>query len=222
MDTRSHAARLSFVVFLAAGLAALADPARAAVIGAQLGVDRAGIDGDSPPNTGYSDKVGLVAGIQGEFGFAQSLSLSLQPSFVQKKTGVRIAPPTRGASTTELDLSFDYVSVPVLMKFAMASGRTYVAGGVTVDFLTAATLSGEGSDQDVTSAYNSTGFGAVLGFGLVFPAGRTRFTTELRYVQGIANMTTGTAAAAAGALAPRLHSTGWELIVGSLLPVGKH
>jgi hypothetical protein len=108
------------------------------------------------------------------------------------------------------------------MKFAMASGRTYVAGGVTVDFLTAATLSGEGSDQDVTSAYNSTGFGAVLGFGLVFPAGRTRFTTELRYVQGIANMTTGTAAAAAGALAPRLHSTGWELIVGSLLPVGKH
>jgi hypothetical protein len=62
----------------------------------------------------------------------------------------------------------------------------------------------------------------VLGFGLVFPAGRTRFTTELRYVQGIANMTTGTAAAAAGALAPRLHSTGWELIVGSLLPVGKH
>jgi hypothetical protein len=119
-------------------------------------------------------------------------------------------------------LAFDYVSVPVVVKFAKAGGRTYVAGGVTVDFLTSATLSGEGADRDVTSAYNSTGFGAVLGFGVVFPAGRTRFTTELRYVQGISNMTTGTAAAAAGALAPRLHSSGWELIVGNLIPVGKH
>jgi hypothetical protein len=210
------------VVLLAVGIAAGADAAQAAVVGAQLGVDRAGLDGDTPPNSHYTDKFGLVAGIQGEIGFAQGLSLSLQPSFVQKKSGVEIAPSTRGGSPTELELSFDYVSVPVVMKFAMAGGRTYVAGGVTVDFLTTATLSGQGADQDVTSAFNSTGFGAVLGFGLVFPAGRTRFTTELRYVQGIANMTTGTAAAAAGALAPRLHSTGWELIVGNLLPIGRH
>jgi hypothetical protein len=35
-------------------------------------------------------------------------------------------------------------------------------------------------------------------------------------------MTTGSAAAAAGALAPRLHSSGLQLIVGNLLPVGKH
>jgi hypothetical protein len=61
----------------------------------------------------------------------------------------------------------------------------------------------------------------VLGFGVVFPVGRTRLTTELRFVQGIANMTTGAAAAAAGALAPRLHSNGWELIVGDLLQVGR-
>jgi len=222
MDMGSHSVRLLFVVLLATAIAAGADGAQAAVVGAQLGVDRAGIDGDSPPNSHYSDKVGLVAGIQGEVGFAQDLSLSVQPSFVQKKSGVVVAPSTRGGSSTELALSFDYVSVPVVVKFAKAGGRTYVAGGVTVDFLTAATLSGQGSDRDVTSAFGNTGFGAVLGFGVVFPAGRTRFTTELRYVQGIANMTTGAAAEASGALAPRLHSTGWELIVGSLLPVGRH
>jgi hypothetical protein len=222
MDTRSHSTRLLlFVVLLATGIWAGADGAQAAHVGAQLGLDRAGLDGDTPPNSQYTDKVGLVAGIQAEFGFARDLSLSLQPSFVQKRSGVQIPPSTRGASTTELELSFDYVSVPVIVKFAKAGGRTYVAGGVTVDFLTAATLSGQGSDQDVTSAFNSTGFGAVLGFGVVFPVGRTRLTTELRFVQGIANMTTGAAAAAAGALAPRLHSNGWELIVGDLLQVGR-
>jgi hypothetical protein len=209
-------------LLLATGIAAGADAAHAALVGAQLGVDRAGIDGDAPPNSQYTDKVGLVAGIQGEIGLARALSLSLQPSFVQKKCGVLIAPSSRGGSTTELELSFDYLSVPVVVKFAKAGGRTYVAGGVTVDFLTSATLSGQGSDRDVTSAFSSTGFGAVLGFGVVFPAGRTRFTTELRYVQGIANMTTGAEAEALGALAPRLHSTGWELILGNLLPVGRH
>jgi len=214
-------ARLLFVVLLATGIAERADAGPAAVVGAQIGVDRSGIDGDAPPNSQYTDKFGLVAGIQGEIGFAQDLSLSLQPSFVQKRSGVLIAPSTRGGSTTELQLSFDYVSVPIVVKFARASGRTYVAGGVSFDFLTAATLSGQGSDRDVTSAYNDTGFGAVLGLGVVSRVGRTHLTTELRFVQGISNMTMGGAAAAAGALAPRLHSNGWELIVGDLLGVGR-
>ena len=222
MPTRSHSACLLIVVLLSTGVMARTDGAQAAAVGAQVGVDRAGVDGDTPPNSQYQDKVGGVAGIQGEIGVARDLSLSLQPSFVQKKCAVLVAPSTRNGSTTELELAFDYVSVPVVVKFAQAGGRIYVAGGVTVDFLTAATLSGQGSDRDVMSAYNNTGFGAVLGFGVVIPAGRTRFTTELRLVQGIANMTSGTAAETAGALAPRLHATGWELIVGNLLPVGKH
>ena len=194
---------------------------RAAAIGAQLGVDRSGLDGDMPPNSQYTDKIGLVAGVQGEFGFAHDLALSLQPSFVQKKSGVTILPATRGGNTTELELAFDYISIPVLVKFSKAAGRTYVSGGVSVDFLTGAKLSGQGLDRDVKSAFNSTGLGAVLGLGVVIPAGRTHFTTEFRIVQGIANMTTGSAAAAAGALAPRLHSAGLELIVGDLLPLGR-
>lgn len=221
MDTRSRAARLSVFVLLALGFVAGADAARAAAVGAQLGVDRSGIDGDIPPNSAYTYKYGLVAGVQGEIGFAHDLSLSVQPSFVQERSGLSIAPATRGGGTTELVLAFDYVSVPVLVKFAKAAGRTYVAGGVTVDFLTGATLSGQGSDRDVTSAYDGTGFGAVLGFGVVFPAGRTRFTTELRYVQGITNMLTGSVAEATGALAPRLHSSGLQLIVAGLLPAGR-
>lgn len=212
--------RLTIALLLAAAVAAGADEARAAAIGAQLGADRSGVDGDVPPNSEYVDRFGVVAGIQGEFGFARDLSLSLQPSFVQKQTTVRLFPEDGGGAKAELDLSFDYVSVPVLVKFAMAGGRTYVTGGVSVDFLTTARLSGGGSDRDVTSAYTGTGLGAVLGFGLVFPAGRTRFTTELRLVQGITNMHTGAVSETTGALARRLHSHGLELVVGSLFPVG--
>lgn len=221
MATRLHGARLLIPILVATGIAVAAGAAQAAVVGAQLGLDRAGIDGDTPPNTAYIDKAGLVAGIQGEIGLARDLSLSLQPSFVQKRSGVQNAPSSPGGSTTELELAFDYVSVPVLVKFAQAGGRTYVAGGVTLDFLTTAKLSGQGSDLDVKSAYNSTGLGAVLGFGVVFPAGRTHLTAELRFVQGLSNMRTGAAAEAVGALASRLHSNGWELILGDLIPLGR-
>ena len=218
-DTGSRFVRVWFVVLLAT-VALRAGQARAAAIGAQIGVDRARIDGDAPPNSEYTSKYGVVAGVQGELGLARDLVLSLQPSYVRRLNGVLIAPSTRGGSPTELQLAFDCVSVPLVLKFAKAGGRTYVTGGVTTDFVTAVTLSGAGSDRDVSSAYKSTAFGALLGFGVVFPAGRTRFTTELRFVQGLTNLNTGAAAAAAGALAPRLHSSGLELIVGSLFPVG--
>jgi hypothetical protein len=209
-----------FVGLLAVVVASRTGEARAAAVGAQLGLDRGRIDGDAPPNSQYTSKYGVVAGIQGELGFAHALSLSLQPSYVHRLNGVLFSPSSRGGSPTELDLAFDYVSVPLVVKFAQAGARTFVSGGVTADFVTAATLSGSGPDRDVKSVYKSTAFGALLGFGVVFPAGRTHFTTELRFVQGLTNMNTGTAAAAAGALAPRLHSSGLELIVGNLFPVG--
>ena len=205
-----------FVLVLAAALLAGAAPARAASIGAQLGVDRSGVAGDTPPNSQYVDEYGLVAGLQGEIGFAHDLLLSLQPSFVQKRSSVQTA-TTRSGDPIERDLAFDYISVPLLVKFAKAGGRTYIVGGASVDFLSAATLAG----YDVKSAYNSTAFDAVLGFGVAFPMGHARLTTELRLVQGLSNMNSGGIADATGALAPRLHSSGLELIVGSLLPVGR-
>ena len=205
-----------FVLVLAAALLAGAAPARAASIGAQLGVDRSGVDGDTPPNSQYVDEYGLVAGLQGEIGFAHDLLLSLQPSFVQKRSGVQTA-TTRSGDPVERELGFDYFSVPLLVKFAKAGGRTYIVGGASVDFLSAATLAG----YDVKSAYNSTAFDAVLGFGVAFPMGHARLTTELRLVQGLSNLNSGGIADATGALAPRLHTSGLELIVGSLLPVGR-
>ena len=215
------AARRLFIVFLIATIAACAGQARAAAIGAQVGLDRSGIDGDVPSGSEYLDKAGFLAGLQGEIGIAHDLSLSVQPTYAQKKGDIQFAPTTPEGSTTKFELAFDYVTVPILVKFAQAHGRTFVTGGFSADFLTKATLSGEGTDRDVKSAYKDTGVGALLGFGVVFPAGRTHLTAELRLVQGITNMTGGTVSEATGALAQRLHSSGVQLIVGSLFPIGK-
>jgi hypothetical protein len=61
--------------------------------------------------------------------------------------------------------------------------------------------------------------GALFGFGVVFPVGRPKLTTELRYVQGLVNLSNDSGDAST-ALPDRFHSGGLELMAGILFPLG--
>ena len=193
--------------------------APAASVGALLGLNRCAISGDAPPNTAYGAGAGLMAGVQGDFALTSDLSLSLQPMFVQRRTTIRAADAEESGDERQLDLDLDYISVPVLVKFGASGGRTYFAGGLDVSFLSSASVSGEGVDEDIKSLLHSTDVGAVFGFGVVFPMGRPRLTTEIRYVQGLVNLR----AAEEGLvqeLPERFHSSGLQLMAGVLFPLG--
>ncbi|HEX5030189.1 MAG TPA: porin family protein [Candidatus Eisenbacteria bacterium] len=206
-------------------LVSIASPthARAAAVGALLGVGRQAISGDAPPNTSYGARGGLIAGVQGEMALTPSIALCVQPSFAQRRTTLTSVDDVTGEDA--LDLNLDYVSVPVLLKFGAAGGRTYFAGGVDIGFLQSAHLTGDGLDRDIKDRFNSMDVGALFGFGVVFPVGRPRLTTELRYVQGLVNLSSGdfaeAAASTATSLPDRFHSGGLELMAGILFPLGK-
>jgi hypothetical protein len=217
-----HAVRagLGLTFLLATGVALDAHTARAAALGAVLGVDRCGISGDAPPNTEYNLESGLVAGVQGELGIGKDISVGLQPMYVRRRTEVKAADESNASGERLLELSLDYISVPVVVKFGAANGHTYVAGGVDLGFLNSARISGEGIDEDVKSLFNTMDLSALLGFGVVFPVGRPRLTAELRYVQGLVNLADGEAAGATQDLPNRFHSDGWQLTAGILFPLG--
>jgi hypothetical protein len=189
--------------------------ARAAAVGALLGVGRQGISGDAPPNTSYGARGGLIAGVQGEIDLTQNIALSVQPRITQRRTSLTSVDDVTGENA--LDLNLDYVSVPVLLKFG--AGRTYFAGGVDLGFLNSAHLTGQGLDEDIKDRFNSTDVGALFGFGVNFPVGRPHLTTELRYVQGLVNLSNDSSTAAS--LPDRFHSGGLELMAGILFPLGK-
>jgi hypothetical protein len=212
--------RSVFVLMLCAGSALSSGTSWAAAVGALVGLSRCGIGGDAPPNTEYGDNSRLLGGVQGEIGLGRAVSLSLQPMYVRRSTSLTTVDSTDISSESELDLALDYVAVPVVVKFSAASGRTYVAGGVDIGFLTAARLSGEGLDEEVKDSFNSVDVGALLGFGVVFPIGRPLLTTELRYVQGLVNLA-GDASGAIRDLPDRFHSDGWQLTAGILFPLGR-
>lgn len=214
-------ARRSLLLLVTVSIASPAH-AHAGAVGALLGVGRQGISGDAPPNTSYGARGGLIAGVQGEISLTPTIALSVQPSFAQRRTTLTSVEDATGESA--LDLNLDYVSVPVLLKFE--AGRTYFAGGVDVGFLKSAHLTGNGLDEDIKDRFNSTDVGALFGFGVVFPVGTPRLTTELRYVQGLVNLSGGFASSdvdgsTASSLPDRFHSGGLELVAGILFPIGK-
>ena len=200
-----------------------AHPARAASVGAVLGLNRSGIGGDAPQNTEYGGQTGLLGGVQAEIGLGDEISLSLQPMYVRRGTSLMAADSVEASGEREAELTLDYVALPVVVKFNAARGRTYVAGGLDIAFLTAARVTGEGLDEDVKSSLEGIDVGALLGFGVVFPAGRVRLPIELRYVQGLVNLSGDSASGAIADLPERFHSSGWQFTAGILFPLGgKH
>lgn len=197
-----------------------ASPARAAAIGAILGLDRGAISGDAPPNTNYGGGMGWIAGVEVEFPITSDLALSLQPRINHRTTELTSA-DEESPDESVADLEFDYVSVPLVLKLEAAGGRTYVAGGVDLAFLTSARLTGDGIDEDIESLLHGTDVGALLGFGVVFPVGTPRITTELRYVQGLVNLSNDSEGATLRNLPDRFHMSGWQLTAGILFPLGK-
>jgi hypothetical protein len=208
-------------MLLAALLAFGATPAHAAAVGAILGLNRAGISGDAPPDAEYNSKTGLMAGVQAEIGLTQEISLSLQPMYVMRGAGLTVADSTANSGERDLELALEYVAVPVVVKIATASGRTYVTGGVDVAFLSGATLTDGDLDKDVKTALCDMDLGALLGFGVVFPLGRPRLTVEARYVQGLVNLGGDAEGAATPNLPDRFRSTGLQLTAGILIPLGR-
>jgi hypothetical protein len=218
---RLLAASLALAALLAVVAALGAATAQAAAVGALLGVNRCGISGDAPPDAEYKAKAGLLAGAQGEIDIAKGISLSLQPMYVRRGTGVTAVDTSADSGESDLGLALDYFAAPVVVKFVAAGGHTYFAGGVDVAFLTAATLSGDGLDEDVKDSFNSLDVGALLGFGVVFPIGRPRLTAELRYVQGLVNLGGDATGGPIRNLPDRFRSTGLQLTAGILFPLGR-
>ena len=208
-------------VLLAALLAFGATPAHGAAVGALLGMNRAGITGDAPPDTEYNSKTGLMAGVQAEIGLTQDISLSLQPMYVRRGTGLTVTDSTTSSRERSLTLALDYVAVPVVVKFSGMGGRTYFAGGLDVAFLSGATLSDGGTEADVKDSFNSVDVGALFGFGVVFPIGRPRLTVEARYVMGLVDLGDSAGSGATPNLPDRFRSTGMQLTAGILLPLGR-
>ena len=187
-------------------------------IGIYGGLNNAKLSGDTPRNTSYGGKTGLVFGVMGEFRIAKDVMLGLQPMYIQKGATPTIAPITEGGDPIENDLSMDYISLPVLVKIESGNGVTYVTGGLDLAFLMDASLTTPNDERDVKDLLQDIDLSMVFGFGAKIPLGAPLLTLEFRYAQSLLNV--ADMQVGQDNLPVRFRSSGFQLLAGLIFPLG--
>ena len=180
-DTMTNAnARPYFRCLLAAGLllSPLAASALTLGIGPKGGMNFGDAAVDSHDET--ESRQGLAVGGQIEFGAASTISLQVEPMYVQK--GARF--DVLGATTRG---DFDYLEIPVLIKAKLgpANAHLYTFAGPSIGI----NLNTEGSIGDLEGNFEdeaaSTVFSGDIGIGGEFQlADRIMLSADIRYSHG--------------------------------------
>lgn len=165
--------------------------AQVEAIGFRLGLSRTTQGGgfaELAENNDFDVKArtGFVAGAYVDYalrGVYEGLSVQAGLDLAQK--GTRIDRRS-GESFRELDIT--YVDVPLLAKLAFAydAFRPYVLGGPVFSFKQGTSATADGQSIDPDDELTGTDLGLALGLGVQ----RDRLGIEVRYVHGVANIST--------------------------------
>ena len=160
-------------------------------LGLVAGANGAVLNGDSPKEVSYNRSWGLNLSVAGEFELSDDILLCFQPGYSQNGTIVAVEKKDIKDPVDSLNLSLDYLSVPVLVKVLTMSGRTYFSGGLEFGYLVdaeAITIGGSEVVTPIPDAFQNFNVSMIFGFGIIFPLSTSKVTIEIRYNQGLSNL----------------------------------
>lgn len=201
---------------LVCGLALAAPLGAETHIGVLAGVSLAKLSlTPAEPGGEFSTRAGLAAGAVVDVGLGKSVSLRIEPIYIEKGSNVRI--DIFGPSTGDLKLS--YVEVPLLVKFSLGSGgaRPYLLAGPTASYLLRAKgFSDEsGETTDILDVFKRADVGVSFGAGVRMPAGHAAVFVEGRYTLGLKDIQKDKAESD-----PTLKNRSVAIAVGVTFPLG--
>ena len=187
-------------------------------IGVTAGLNWSTLSGDAPEDAEYRRILGVNAGIVGDIALTKDVSLSLQPMYVHRGADIYFDVGEE-EPTDSLELRLDYIDCLVMVKVFADNGYSYFTTGVGLGFLTEATLKDiRAGEEDAGDLFRDFDVSVAIGVGVMVPAKNTLVTFELRYQQSLINMFDPDADPATEALAPRLRSSGFQLMAAVLFP----
>lgn len=187
------------------------------LIGASGGINHTSLSGDAPPGTAYSVQLGFAAAAVVDIPLGDDIRLSLQPGYTHFGTGVAVTSALREPEDT-LDVSMEYVVLPVLGRIVARNGITFATGGIQAAMLTGASstpISG-GKKTDISGAIADFDLAIIIGAGAQIPFSTSLATIELRYVQSLLNAGKTEEAAKPFQMPPRFRLSGLQLFAGIL------
>jgi hypothetical protein len=203
---------LCFLVCLGASAAAQSR------LGVTAGLNWSSFGGDAPEDAGYSRSLGLNAGIVGDIALTEDVSLSFQPMYVRRGADVSFDVGEKEPRDS-LEVRLDYVDCLAMVKIFANNDFSYFTSGLGIGFLTQATLKDvRAGEKDADNLFSNIDFSIAFGVGFIVPARNTLVTFELRYQQSLVNILDSDADMYSETLAPRLRSSGFQLLATVLFP----
>ena len=202
------------LVFFAFSFPAMAQVSLGVVGGFNFGR----LNGDAPKKGYYSANSGLNAGLMVDVAVSKTIKLSLQPSYSQEGTKVLYSQGKYVDPIDSIQLRLNYFSIPVLLKVQSSSKHFYAVGGLETAFLLNYKLTSHEKTLPNQLSISSFNLAAIFGAGYRIFLGRPVLFIELRYSQGLINLTDEPFDKS---YIPRVKTSGFKALIGIELPLAK-
>jgi hypothetical protein len=188
-------------------------------VGLYVGINNSKLVGDGPSLGSFKYIRGFLGSAHIDFELSENVSLSLQPGF--KTGGAKLAFKDTISQQTRDSLKINLLtfSLPLLLKINSFNERVYFAGGFTVDFSVSAKADNGVEKIDVSDEINKLNLNALFAIGYRIPVHTTDAYLELRYLQGLVNLSDQRNQE--DAYLPRVKTSAIQLLFGLQFPIRK-
>ena len=189
-------------------------------IGATGGLMSSSLSGDAPEDASYSGKTGFSGGLIADFTLTEDIVLSIQPRYLQKGTSVAYDVGEYELRDS-LTATFDYVSLPVMVKITSLNKRIYFSSGLDFGYLMNSTVENivDGSTKDVNELIKNYDISATFGFGVNIPIGSPIISLELRYMQSLLNLSDISTSESGSTFPFRFRTSGFQFLTSIIFPI---
>ena len=158
-------------------------------LGFFAGLNSAKLKGDSPKYASYKGMMGINAGVYIDVQVAKIIFLSFQPSYSQEGTKVFYDVAGSDELVDSLRVKLNYFSLPILVKVTSTNKRFYAIAGIETSYLLDSFIKNGDEKEELTANIAEINIALAFGVGLRIPLKFGRIFIELRYSQGIVNLT---------------------------------
>ena len=201
-------------LFLLFSISASAQP----YIGVFVGANNSKLSGDAPDKGSYKSLIGINVGANLDIKLGKSMWLSLQPSYTQEGTRVFYSVKGQEQSVDSIHIRLNYFSLPLFLKVTSNNARFYALGGVETGYLLDSYVSSHDVQQETDIKVSEWNVAVHFGAGFRIPLGLPRLYIELRYTQGLINLTDEPVNES---YIPRVKTSGFKILAGIEIPLKK-
>jgi hypothetical protein len=188
-------------------------------LGLLAGIDNGRLTGDKFANTKYKPKTGIIFGLTIDPQINETISLSIQPGYVSTGSRIQVPDTITNEWKDSITISVEYLFLDVFVKIQSKSKRLYFSSGLEFGYGLSLKATNEFEEVDITDELNKWNISAIFGIGYKIPIKRSGLYFELRYAQGLVNMTK--ADSSEDDYIPRVKLSGLKIVTGFQIPISK-